>query len=178
MRRGKKILLSVLLPRRLRVMPTPEASGSQQKRRPVGRLSPLRTKGVRSSNFLPLVVLILRCGGFMATVLLRMEFCRLCGVMSRMLKMSMGAVGVVGSFFVIASFGVFRCFFVVLSGALVVLRGIVVMRCCFFRHLDLLDYWFVSWATLDRKVCRLGNMGHFAGGPAEKSKITLECCHA
>jgi hypothetical protein len=72
--------------------------------------------------------------------------------------MSMGAVGVVGSFFVIANFIVFRCFFVVLSGALVVLSGIVVMRCCFFRHLDLLDYWFVNWAILDRKVCGLGNM--------------------
>ena len=74
----------------------------------------------------------------MAAVLLRMQFCSLRGVMSRVLKMSMGDVGVVGSFFVIASFVVFGCFFVVMGGMLVMLSGMVVMLCCFFRHLALL----------------------------------------
>jgi hypothetical protein len=73
-----------------------------------------------------------------AAVLLRMQFCGLRGVMSRVLKMSMGDVGVVGGFFVIASFVVFGCFFVVMGGMLVMLSGIVVMLRCFFRHLALL----------------------------------------
>ena len=71
----------------------------------------------------------------MAAMLLRMQFCRLCGVMSRVLKMPMSAVGMVGSFFMIAGFVVFRCFFVVLRGELVMLSGIIVVGCCFFRHL-------------------------------------------
>jgi hypothetical protein len=77
-----------------------------------------------------------------------MQFCSLCGVMSRVLKMSMGAVGVMGGFFVIACFVVFGCLFVVMGGMLVMLSGIVVMLCCFFRHLALLLV-----------VCELGDPG-------------------
>jgi hypothetical protein len=108
----------------------------------------------------------------MAAVLLRMQFCSLRGMMSCVLKMSMGDVGVVGSFFVIASFVVFGCFFVVMGGTLVMLSGIVVMLCCFFRHLALLQ-WFVNWAILGKKTCRLVNMGYFAGRTRRRTRYTL-----
>jgi hypothetical protein len=97
-------------------------------------------------------------------MLLRMQFCSLCGVMSRVLKMSMGAVGVVGGFFVIASFVVFGCFFVVMGGMLVMLSGIVVMLCCFFRHLALLLV-----------VCELGDPGQKTYGHVN-CDIPLRTC--
>ena len=68
----------------------------------------------------------------LGAVLLGMDLGSFSGVMTRMLLMPVGSLGVMSSLFVIACIMMGRCFTVVLSGGFVVLGGLTMMVSGFF----------------------------------------------
>jgi hypothetical protein len=76
--------------------------------------------------------------GLVTSVVLDMQFCRLGCMMGGVGYVSMGRMRVVGSFFVIPRFMVFRCLFVMIRCAFVMFGSTVMMIGYFFRHLFLL----------------------------------------